>query len=87
VLSTWVNGAWIMLGTNSVGIPPSFPSDGSSLIPWSSPVGTALSYVTAGDRMVSLQCRPVAFPGPGIGTATTVVDYIELRVDYQAPDL
>jgi len=86
VLFGWNSGSWQPLGSNGIGVPAPFPSDGSAVIPW--PIGPTdtLAYVQPRDRMISLRCTPVDFAGPGIGIAKTAMDYIEVRVDYLAPN-
>ncbi|MBN2360563.1 MAG: hypothetical protein JXR83_13995 [Deltaproteobacteria bacterium] len=80
-------GSWHALAANAVAASstaPHLPAPPASLIDWSATTAQqARAYLLESDRTLNFQCRP-----SGISEAhdaTVALDYIEVRVRYQAP--
>ena len=81
-------GAWSVLLSNSVGVAsrqPYLGAPSTTLIDWQAPgASTAQQFLTERDGQLSFQVRPSGSMGSAIGGASVALDYIEVRVRYQA---
>ncbi|MBI5525076.1 MAG: hypothetical protein HY897_02000 [Deltaproteobacteria bacterium] len=81
-------GSWQALGSNAAGlndIPPYLAGPDETLISWTSnDAAQARRFITERDGKMSFQIGPSGPTGTGAREAAMAVDYIEVRVRYQA---
>lgn len=79
--------AWVPLASNETGVSAASPwiaAPPNAALEWTaaSP-GQARQFVLTRDRLMAFQCRPSG--ASGLGTASTALDYLEVRVLYRTP--